>query len=182
MIYLILGLLIWTSAHVMKRVAPGLRASLGDGPGKGIVTGLLVLSIWLMVKGYGQVDGPIFWGRSPMLVGLNNLLMLFAVYLFAVSGLKTALARCIRHPMLAAVKVWALAHLLVNGDLGSFVLFGGLLFWSMVHVIVINKSEPAWVRPDPQPREKEVKAVGTSVVFFAIISGIHAWLGYSPIG
>ena len=57
-----------------------------------------------------------------------------------------------RHPQLTAVKIWAVAHLLVNGDLASLVLFGGLLAWAVVEVIVINRSE-VWVRP-ARPGEK----------------------------
>ncbi len=181
MLLLITGLLLWTGAHLMKRVAPGLRASLG-GCGKGIIAGALFVSIVLMVIGYRGAEGPFFWGRSSALVGINNMLMLLSVYLFAVSGMKTALARKMRHPMLGAVKVWALAHLLVNGDLPSFVLFGGLLAWAVVQMIVINKAEPDWTRPEPAPMRKEIIAVVGSVLVFAVIALIHGWLGYNVFG
>lgn len=181
MIWLIFGLALWWAAHLFKRLAPGARAKIGNA-GRGLVTVLLLLSIWLMVKGYGQADGPYFWGRSAALVGINNLLMLFAVYLFAVSGAKTALARRIRHPMLTAVKVWATAHILVNGDLPSFILFGGLLAWAVVEVIVINRAEPVWTRPEPAPRDKEVKAIVITLVVFGVLAGTHHWLGYPPFG
>lgn len=178
---LILGLLVWTGAHLLKRVAPDLRASMGDR-GKGVIAVLLFASIVMMIFGYQMAGGPVFWGRTPMLTGINNLLMLLAVYLFAVSGMKTALARRMRHPMLAAVKVWALAHLLVNGDLASFVLFGGLLAWAVLSMILINKAEPNWTPPEPAPAAKEVRAVVGSVVVFAVIALIHGWLGYSVFG
>ncbi len=182
MIYLILGLFLWCGAHLLKRLAPGLRAALGEGPGKGIVAVTLLISIWLMSKGYGMADGAVFWGRSQALVGINNLLMLLAVYMFAASGMKTALARRMRHPMLGAVKVWALAHILVNGDVPSFILFGGLLAWAVVQMIVINKAQPEWTRPDPVPQSKELMALGGTVVVFVVIAGIHYWLGYPAFG
>lgn len=181
MIYLLLGLALWWGAHLFKRIAPDLRARLGS-PGKGIIAVILVVSIWLMSKGYGQVDGPFYWGRSAALVGINNLLMLLSVYLFAASGAKTALARRMRHPMLGAVKVWALAHILVNGDLASFILFGGLLAWAVDEVIVINKAEPDWTPPEPAPRDKEIKAVVIALVVYAVIAGVHYWLGYPAFG
>ncbi|WP_306114736.1 MULTISPECIES: NnrU family protein [unclassified Roseovarius] len=181
MIWLVLGLALWTAAHLFKRLAPDLRAGMGNA-GRGLVTVLLLLSIWLMVKGYGQADGPYFWGRNAALVGINNLLMLVSVYLFAAAGAKTALARRIRHPMLTAVKVWATAHILVNGDLPSFILFGGLLAWAVVEVIVLNRAEPEWTRPEPAPRDKEIKAVIITLVIYGVIAGIHTWLGYPVFG
>ena len=182
MLYLILGLLLWSAAHLMRRLAPGLREALGEVPGKAIIAVLLVVSIWLMSKGYRMADGAVFWGRSPALVGINNLLMLVSVYMFAASGMKTALARRMRHPMLGAVKVWALAHLLVNGDVPSFILFGGLLAWAVVQMILINKAVPDWKRPEPAPKSKEVMALVGTVVVFAVIAGIHMWLGYPVFG
>ena len=182
MFFLILGLALWTGAHLLKRVAPGARAALGDPRGKGIIAVILVLSIVLMVIGYGRADGAVFWGRSPAMVGLNNLLMLLAVYLFAVSGAKTALARRMRHPMLGAVKVWALAHLLVNGDVASFVLFGGVLGWAVVQMIVINKAEPDWTPPEPKPMKKELTTVVLAVVIYGVIAGVHTWRGYAVFG
>ncbi|MCR9147928.1 MAG: NnrU family protein [Rhodobacteraceae bacterium] len=182
MIYLFLGVLLWSGAHLFKRLAPDARAAMGDTAGKGIIAVLLLISIVLMVYGYGRADGAFFWGRHPALVGVNNLLMLLSVYLFAASGMKTGLARKMRHPMLGAVKVWALAHLLVNGDVASFVLFGGLLAWAVVEMIVINKSQPDWTPPPPAPKSKEIVAVVASVVIYGVIVVIHYWLGYPAFG
>ena len=180
MTLLILGLALWWAAHLFKRVAPGARARLGD-PGKGIVAVAVLASVVLMWFGYSSAEGPVWWGRSPALVGINNLLMVFAVYLYAVSGTGAALARRIRHPQLTAVKTWAVAHLLVNGDLASFVLFGGLLAWAVVSVIVINRAQPDWVRPVAKPGA-EWKAVVGTVVVTAVAMLVHNWLGYQPWG
>ncbi|WP_420557192.1 NnrU family protein [Roseovarius sp.] len=178
---LIAGVLLWTGAHLFKRIAPGPRAAMGTA-GKAVIAVLLLVSIWMMTKGYQAADGAVFWGRHPMTVGINNLLMLLSVYMFAASGMKTALARRMRHPMLGAVKVWALAHLLVNGDVPSFILFGGLLAWAVIEMIVINKSQPEWVRPDPAPKSKEIAAVAGSVVVYGLIVAVHYWLGYPAFG
>jgi len=83
-IWLILGVALWSAAHLFKRLAPDARAQLGE-PGKGIVALAVLASVVLMVIGYRLADGLFVWGRSPALVGINNLLMLFAVYLFAAS-------------------------------------------------------------------------------------------------
>jgi len=178
---LILGVVLWSGAHLFKRLAPEARAGMGNA-GKGVVTGLIVLSLVLMYFGYKWADGPFWWGRNPALVGINNLLMVLAFYLYAASGMRTAITRVIRHPQLTAVKIWAVAHLLVNGDLASFVLFGGLLAWAVVSVILINRQEPNWTRPAPQPMWKEGAAVLGTLLVTGAVMGLHNWLGYQPWG
>ena len=178
-VILIAGLALWAGGHFAKRAAPGLRARMG---GKGGIALVILLGILLMVIGYRMADTVFFWGRHPATVGVNNLLMLLAVYLFAVSGMKTALARKMRHPMLGAVKLWALAHLLVNGDTASFVLFGGLLAWAVAEVIAINRAAPDWTPPPAKPMRKEVIAVLATVVVYAAIAGVHYGLGYPVFG
>ncbi|MRU15170.1 hypothetical protein FDP25_06975 [Roseovarius sp. A21] len=181
MTYLILGLVLWTAGHIFKRVAPGMRAGMGNA-GKGVAALVILAGVVLMVVGYRAADGAFFWGRHPATVGINNLLMLVSVYMFAASGMKTALARKMRHPMLGGVRAWAVAHLLVNGDVPSFVLFGGLLIWSLVEVKLINSAEPEWTPPAPAPKRKEVIAIVASLVVFGVISGIHYALGYPVFG
>jgi len=182
MALLILGVLLWTAAHLFKRVAPDARARMGNA-GKGVATVAILASIVLMYVGYGRANGAFFWGRHPATVGINNLLMIFSVYLFAASGMKTRMGQKMRHPQLIAVKTWALAHLLVNGDLASFILFGGLLAWAVVEVIVINKqsewSRPAHVLTEPK---KEITAIVATLVVYGVIVGIHYWAGYPTFG
>ncbi len=185
MTLLILGLILWTAAHFFKRVAPDARQAMQDRMGdasKGVIAVVILLSVVLMVIGYRGADSTFLWGRSAATTGINNLLMLLSVYLFAAAGAKTTLARYMRHPMLTAVKVWATAHLLVNGDIPSFVLFGGLLAWAVVEVIVINRSEPDWTPPEPAPKSKEISAAVMTVVIYALAVGIHYYLGYPTFG
>ncbi|MFN4154872.1 MAG: NnrU family protein [Paracoccaceae bacterium] len=181
MTLLVLGVALWWAAHFFKRVAPDSRARIGEA-GKGAVAIALVVSIGLMYWGYGQAEGPVWWGRNPALVGINNLLMVLAFYFYAVSGSKTWLARKVRHPQLTGFKLWAVAHLLVNGDLPSFILFGGLLAWAVVSVIVINRAQPEWVPPEPRPVVKEYVAIGATVVVTLVVMLIHFWMGVQPWG
>ncbi|WP_296766262.1 NnrU family protein [Sediminimonas sp.] len=178
---LILGVILWSGFHLFKRLFPEARAKMGTR-GKAFAAIGILAGLVLMVIGYREADGAFFWGRHPATAGINNLLMLLSVYLFAVSGMQTRLARRMRHPMLAGVKVWALGHLLVNGDVPSFVLFGGLLAWAVVEMIAINRAEPEWTPPPPAPMSREVIAVVATVVIYGAITFIHTWLGYYPFG
>lgn len=181
MIILVLGVLLWSAAHLFKRVAPDARARLGD-PGKGIVAVALLVSIVLMVIGYKSADGPFFWGRTPALAGINNLLVLLGFYMFAASGMRTRITRLTRHPQLIGFSLWAVGHLLVNGDMPSFVLFGGLLAWAVAEIMLINAQDGEYVPPHPVPVKREAMAVVAAVVAFAVVAGIHWALGYPPFG
>lgn len=180
MTLLILGLALWIVPHWMKRLAPEMRAGWGD-KAKGPLSLAMVLGIVLLVVGYRAAEGAFFWGRSPAMVGINNLLMLGSVYLFAASGMKTAIARKIRHPMLWATVLWALSHVLVNGDTPSFVLFGGLGLWALISMALINRAGP-WVPPAAKPAKFEAMAIAGSLIFYGVLVGVHYALGYPTFG
>lgn len=180
MTLLILGLALWIVPHWMKRLAPEMRAGWGD-KAKGPLSLAMVLGIVLMVVGYRAAEGAFFWGRSPAMVGINNLLMLGSVYLFAASGMKTAIARKIRHPMLWATVLWALSHVLVNGDTPSFVLFGGLGLWALISMVLINRAGP-WVPLAAKPAKFEAMAIAGSLIFYGVLVGVHYALGYPTFG
>ena len=182
MTMLMAGLVLWYVSHLMKRLAPGIRAALGDGPGKGIVSLLSLLSLYLIVRGFRAADVVVLWDPPAFLTHLNNLLMLVAVFLINLRYARGVLRTKIRHPMLNAVKTWAIAHLLVNGDLASVILFGGMFVWALVDMILINRQEPAWNRPAPGPARNDVIYGALSVVLYLAIGWVHTQLGYWPFG
>lgn len=184
MIWLVFGVALWWGAHLFKRAAPGVRARMGDA-GKGAVAAAVLASLALMIVGYRMADGAVYWGRSPALAGVNNLLMLLAFYVFGSSmarGAKVWLGTKLRHPMLTGFALWALAHLAVNGDVPSFVLFGGLLAWALVEIVAIDSAEGVWTPPPRAPARKEFVLVAVTVALFAAVASVHAWLGYPPFG
>ena len=181
MTLLIAGILLWWAAHLFKRLAPARRAAMGD-PGKGVIAGVLVLSVVLMVIGYRGAEFVAVWTPPAFLTHVNNLLMILAFYLYAASGAKTWVARKFRHPQLGGFKVWAFAHLLVNGDLASILLFGSMLAWAVVEVIVINRAVPVWTPPPKGPLRKEFTTVAATLVVAGVVMVIHNWLGVQPWG
>ena len=182
MIWMILGLLLWSAAHLFKRLAPDARAGMGDR-GRGIAAVGVIAGVVLMVIGYRAWDDSAFlWNSSVALTGINNLLMVAAVYLFAVSGMKTRVSQVVRHPQLTAVVLWALAHLLVNGDVASLVLFGGLAVWAVAEIMLINAAGP-WQRSEVRSSAgKEVGAAVGAVVVTLALGYVHVWFGLSPWG
>jgi uncharacterized membrane protein len=180
---LIIGMVLWWAAHLFKRVAPAQRAALTERMGegsKGIFALTLLVSVVLMVIGYRWMDfiyvyEPPSWG-----IHLNNLLMLIAIALFGMGNSKGSARSWFRHPMLMGMAVFAIAHLLVNGDLAAIILFGGFLAWAIVEIVTINAAEPAWDRPEPGSASRNIVLVIISLVLFAVIAAIHTWLGYYP--
>ncbi len=181
MLLLILGVALWWAAHLFKRLAPDARANLGD-KGKGLIAGALAVSILMMIFGYRAADGAFFWGRHPATVGINNLIMIVSLYMFSPGPSKGALFYKMRHPMLTGFLLWAVAHLLVNGDVPSFILFGGLGAWALVEMAVINRAEPEWTPPVKGTIKKDVIFLVASVVLLGVIGMIHTWLGYPTFG
>lgn len=179
---MLLGLLLWFDAHLFKRILPRQRARLGD-KARGLVALTLVVGVVLMVLGYRAASGPVWWGAGPALKGINNLMVLAAFYLFAADGMKTWAGRRLRHPQLTGFALWAGGHLLVNGDLPSVVLFGGLLLWSLAEIMVINHQEPHWTPAEaPLNPRKEAMALVGAVLVYGVVGLIHAQLGPNPFG
>lgn len=176
------GLGLWTLAHYFKRFAPEARARLDD-PGKGLVALLIVAGLALMILGYRGADYIAVWSPPAFLVHLNNLLMVIALWVYgssAAKGAKAWPATKTRHPQLLAVKIWAIAHLLVNGDLASILLFGGLLAWAVGSVILINRAEPDWTPPAHAGRATYIRLTVITALMTTLISAIHIWLGVWP--
>ena len=185
MTLLILGLVLWTAAHFLKRAAPGVRASMQDRMGdasKGVIAVLLLASVALMVIGYRGADTTFLWGRSAATTGINNLMMLVAVALYGLGSSKSRLRGRMRHPMLWGTVIWAAAHLLVNGDVASIVLFGGLALWALAEMQVINRAVPDYVPYEGGSAAGDLRLGIISLVVYAVIAGIHTWLGYNPFG
>lgn len=180
MILLILGVALWAYSHLMKRVTPDFRASLGDQNGKMLSTALTIVALGLMIWGYRHADVIQLWTPPAFMQHINNLLMVIAVVLVNLGYSRGVLRTKLRHPMLLAVKTWALAHLLVNGDLASVILFGGIMAWAVYDMIMLNKMTE-WVRPVAGPVRNDALYILASAVLFLVIVMIHTWAGYPPL-
>ena len=179
MTLLIIGLVLWAFSHSFKRILPGVRASLGEGPGKGVVAVIALAGIVLMVIGFRSAPDVPVYSELPGMRHLNNLLMLISLFFLGAGSVKGWVASKVRHNMLTGLLIWALAHLLVNGDLASIVLFGGMGLDAIASMILISRAVP-WERPAPGPITNDLKAVVAAIVLYAVIVGIHIWLGHNP--
>jgi len=178
---LILGLALWWAAHLFKRVAPNTRATLGNR-GKGLVALAIAVGVILMIFGYRSAEEEYLFSPPAWAWQVNNILMFLAIFLMDVGRAKGVVRTYIRHPMLTGVLVWAIAHVLVNPDDISLILFGGLGLWAIVEMIVISRAEGPWSRPERGVWMSDLKVAAIAGVIYAVIVGIHYWLlGYSVI-
>jgi uncharacterized membrane protein len=146
MAILIAGLVIFLGIHTLttlRETRAGLISRLGEGSYKGLYSlaaGVgLVLIIWgfsaYRSGGYIPVWDPPVWTRHVAM----PLVWLAFIALAATYAPAGRIKGLLRHPMLVAVKLWALAHLLANGDLGSIILFGSLLAWAVWDRIAVKR-------------------------------------------
>ncbi len=187
MTLLVLGLILFLGTHAFS-MARGPRAALvgriGEGPYKGLYSVLSLAGIVLVSVGYGQyrasgyvpVWDPPVWTRH-----LALLLVWFAFVFFAAAYLPGRIKRALKHPMLAGVKVWALAHLLANGDLGSILLFGSFLAWAVLARISVKRRDVAAQHGGPAAPPAGLRndglalAIGT-VAHLAFVVWLHPLL------
>ena len=93
-----------------------------------------------------------------------------------------ALRRLIRHPQLTGVLAWGLGHLFSNGEARSLILFGGLALWAGLQMILLNRRDGAWQKPERVPVGSDLKLLLTGAGFFAIFMYTHEWLfGVGPV-
>lgn len=184
MVLLILGLALWWASHLVKVMAPERRAAavarMGEGPWKGVITLASLLAIALMVIGYRNAALADLWYPPLWLWHVNNLLMALAVFVFAASFFATPIRRWVPNPQLTGVKLWAVAHLLVNGDLASVILFGGLLAWAVVAVIGTKRRDGPRGHVPESSMGGLLAHIAVSVVLYGAIIGVHLWLGVRP--
>lgn len=184
MALLVLGLVLFALAHGLKIHAPAARArfagQMGEMPVKLAATVALIAATALIVLGYQQAPFINVWTPPAFLTHLNNLLMVVAIGVFVAGGIKGHVRHWIRHPQLTGVKIWALAHLVVNGDLASILLFGGILAWAVAAMIGVNKRDGKGPKPGPGTMKGNLIHLGVTLALVVGVGMAHNWLGVWP--
>ena len=190
MTLLILGLLIFLAGHAvtMKR---DLRASvmqvMGEGAYKLAYSLISALGLVLIVAGFAayRAGGYIsVWEPPKAMAHIALLLNLPVFILLAAAYLPGRIKAAVKHPMLLAVKIWATAHLLANGDLGSMLLFGAFLAWAVLARIAAKKrgeTIPGAAYVAPSPRNDGVAVLVGIVAYAAMAFWLHPILIGVPV-
>ncbi|MGL3207919.1 NnrU family protein [Bradyrhizobium sp. BR 1433] len=181
LLVMILGLMLFLGVHVLsslREMRAGLIKAMGEG-GYKIAYSLasaagLVLIIWGFAhyRASGWID---VWTPPTALKHITVALMLPAVILVVASYIRGRIYTTLKHPMLAGVKLWAFAHLLANGDLGSIILFGSFLGWAVYDRISLKRRTDAGAPPIPVggPTNDLIAIAVGVIVYLALAFAFH---------
>jgi uncharacterized membrane protein len=194
MSWLIVGLVLFLGVHSVSIVSPlgrqQLAQRMGEGGYKGLYTLVSFVGLALIVWGYGLArEAPVLLYTLPTgFRHLAALLMLPVFVLLLAAYLPGRIQRAAKHPMLLAVKLWALAHLLANGTLADVLLFGGFLAWAVADRISVKRRAAAGLLRNAPTRPGSlvndvIALVGGLVLYAVFVLWAHAWLfGVRPMG
>jgi uncharacterized membrane protein len=184
MLILILGLVIFLGMHsftMMRERRKAAIAKLGEGGFKGVYSVVSLVGIMLISIGYSQYRASGYipvWSPPTWTAHIALLLVLFAFILFAATYLPGFIKAKAKHPMLASIKIWALAHLLANGDLGSMLLFGSFLAWGVMARISTKRRPASAVVEIPDVKYDIIAVVLGISIYFHFVFYLH----YALIG
>ncbi len=167
----IIGLIVFFGVHAMPVVARGQRqaliAKLGEGPYKGFYALAALAGFVFIIIGWRSADASQLYVTPAYFRHITYALMLIALILLAAAYTPAGrIAAAAKHPMLTAVKIWAFAHLLVNGEVRSVLLFGAFLVFAVGARIAAKR------------RAAPIRAAGSMVNDgIAIAVGLAAYVG-----
>ena len=188
----IAGLVVFLGVHTVSIVAPGWRAqqvaARGEGPWKGLYSVVAGIGLVVLIVGYGLARrAPIVLYTPPVALRHVALLLMLPVFplLFA-AYLPGRLSRAAKHPMLLAVKLWTVAHLLANGTLVDVLLFASFLAWAIADRISIKRRSALEAHDSPRaparPINDAIAVVAGLATYVVVLFWAHAWLiGVSPL-
>jgi uncharacterized membrane protein len=188
MTLLIIGLVVFFGIHSLVIFAPAARDRLvqvlGRNGWRGVHSVLSLAGLVLVIMGYGEARlspvvlySPPLWMRHvTFTLMLPVFPLIFAAYL--PGRIKTAL----KHPMLVAIKTWALAHLLSNGNLADVLLFGGFLAWAVADRISLKRRAPVFkVSTAPRALNDVIAVVAGLALYAATLLWLHRLLIGVPL-
>ena len=185
---LIAGLVLFLGIHSLSIINEPLRNrwhdALGEWPFKGLYSLVSLLGLVLIVIGYGaaRMDPTVLYTPPGWLRHLALLLLVPVFPLLFATYFPGRIKATLKHPMLVAVKLWALAHLLANGMMHDVILFGAFLAWAVADRISLKRRTQREIPTLPASKANDLIAVaGGLVVYVIFVVGAHQWLiGVSP--
>jgi uncharacterized membrane protein len=185
---LLAGLILFFLPHSVAVVAPRWRdrvvMHLGAGRWKSTYSLFSAAGLILMVLGFAHARRSplLLYVSPPWLHDVTWLMMLPVFPLLFAAYLPGRIQTAMKHPMLAAIKLWATAHLLVNGTLADLLLFGSFLIWAIVVRISLKRRVAARVPGVPPSRFNDLIAIVLGLGLYALFIGyLHGLITGIPL-
>lgn len=183
MLVLILGIIIFLGVHTLttqREMRTSLIERLGAGPYKGLYSIGSLIGFVLICWGFSmyRANGMIVvWSPPVWTRHLTITLMWFAfVALAAMNPAPSRIRGWLRHPMLVGIKIWALAHLLANGDLGGMILFGSFLAWAVFDRIAVKRRGDMGAARQSNFTKADAIVLTTGTLAFVAMIFLHPYL------
>lgn len=184
MLEFVAGLVLFFAVHSFTMFRAARQAAvdkLGAIPYRVVYSLVSIAGFALIVHGFGQAPRVDLWAPPVWMRHLTMLLMLPVFVLLVAANVPGKIKAAVKNPMLLAVKTWALAHLLANGDLASVLLFGTFLAWGVVDLIAVKRSGRSAVVAQPRAVFDGVAVVVGLGLYVAFIMGLHQKLIGVPV-
>ncbi|MCB5201253.1 NnrU family protein [Neorhizobium sp. T786] len=189
---LVVSLILFLGLHLIRAVAPQVRtsaiAAMGENTWKLVYSLVSIATLVLVIYAFGQArqETGILYVPPVWMAHLSSLLMLVALICLVASLMPPGhIAAKTMHPMVLSVKIWALAHLMANGETSSVLLFASFLAWGVVLRISLKRRERRGElvrKPFVSARYDVFSVVIGLVVFVLFIWRLHLWLiGVQPL-
>lgn len=180
MLKLIIGLVLFFGSHSIAILAPAWRermvARLGRNGWRGLYALISIIGFVLLVGGYAsaRIDAPVLYVAPAWLRYVAALLILPVFPLVFAFLLPSRLRVLAKHPLLLATKLWAFAHLLVNGGLADVLLFGAFLVWAVADRISVKHRPPKPASAPPASMVNDAIAILAGLALYVLfITSLH---------
>ena len=179
MALLILGLVLFIGIHLVSTMTErraALIGRLGEGGYKGLYSVLAAVGLVLIIYGYARAPYTVVWDPPVWARHATFLLMLPVFPLLIASQLPGRIKTVIPHPMLLAVKLWAVAHLLTKGTAAAMLLYVAFLAWAIFDLISVKKRDRAGlVTIATGPLRNDVIAIVIGLAIYLIMINVGHW-------
>jgi uncharacterized membrane protein len=177
LVTLVIGLILFIGAHVLVTLRPQRAAvvkAIGLVPYKIVMSVVSLAGLFFVFRGFGMYrDAGLIpvWSPPGFMPHITATLMLPACIFLAAAYLPGNIKVALKHPMLVAVKTWAFAHLLTNGDVGGIILFGSLLAWAVYDRITLkHRSDPGGPPIPLGGYRNDIAAVIVGIILYLALS------------
>jgi uncharacterized membrane protein len=186
--YLVTGLVLFFAPHSIAIVALHWRERvvlrLGKPAWRALYSLPSIAGFVLIVFGYHRARwlSPLLYQPPSWLHQVTFVLMLPVFPLLFAAYLPGRIRSTVRHPMLAAIKLWATAHLLSNGSLADVLVFGSFLLWAAIDRIAVARRAPLANTTLPARPYNDLAAVVLGLALYGLtIFQLHALIIGVPL-
>ena len=187
MAYLVLGLILFLGIHSISIVAPRWRdraaARMGNA-WRGLYSLISIAGFILIIWGYGLArrQSVVLYAPPEAMRHVTAVLMLPVFPLLLAAYFPGRIKSAVGHPMLLAVMLWALAHLLGSGTCANVLLFGTFLAWAAADRVSFRWRTARPISTAPPGRWNDLIAVVAGLGLYVVFAHwLHVrWIGVQP--